>query len=283
MASKTKTRPRTKSKQQRDEVHEDTGLGPDEDSHEEQGEHGPDDLVTKIEQILDVKLANLKNDLATKQCISSLRTTILEQAQTIEKLEARTVILESYIKQIEKNAKEVKHLSEDQFKNDAITEQLEKRVDDMEQYQRRLCLRINGIPCANNESAEDCLQKVKSLVKNDLKVDVPDLAFDRAHRIGQVSQETENGKTYQSIIVRFTTWRHRTIVFRARKNTRKVRIKLDLTRKRIKLLEQANDLLDETDGFFAMADVNCRLCLKLDDGFHYFETETDLKELLKYV
>ena len=90
-----------------------------------------------------------------------------------------------------------------------------------------------------------------------------------------MDRETENGKTYQSIIVRFTTWRHRTSVFRARKNTRKVRIKLDLTRKRVKLLEQANGMLDETDGFFAMADVNCRLCVKLDDGFHYFETETD--------
>ena len=28
---------------------------------------------------------------------------------------------------------------------------------------------------------------------------------------------------------------------------------------------------------------DCRLCLKLDDGFHYFETQTELKELLKYV
>ena len=121
------------------------------------------------------------------------------------------------------------------------------------------------------------------LVENDLKVDVPNLAFHRAYRIGKVSQEAENGKTYQSIIVRFTTSRHRTIVFRARKNTRRVRIKLDLTRKQIKLLEQANDMLDETDGFFAMADVKCRLCLKLDDRFHYFETETDSKELLKYV
>ena len=62
MASKTKVRPRTKSKQQRDEVHEDTGLGPDEDSHEKQGENGRDGLVTKIEQILDVKLTNLKSD-----------------------------------------------------------------------------------------------------------------------------------------------------------------------------------------------------------------------------
>ena len=73
MASKTKGRPRTKSKQQRDEVHEETGLGPDEDGHKEQGEDGPDFLVTKGEQILNVKFANLKSDLATKQCISSLR------------------------------------------------------------------------------------------------------------------------------------------------------------------------------------------------------------------
>ena len=90
------------SKLQRDEVHDDAGLGPDEDSHEEQSGHSKDELMSKLEQILDVKLANL----ATKQCISSLHASILEQVQMIEKLEARTMMLESYINQIKRMPKQ---------------------------------------------------------------------------------------------------------------------------------------------------------------------------------
>ena len=58
MASRAKTRPIMKSKLQRDEVHDDVGPCPDEDSHEEQGAHSQDELMSKLEQILDVKLAN---------------------------------------------------------------------------------------------------------------------------------------------------------------------------------------------------------------------------------
>ena len=64
------------------------------------------------------------------------------------------MILQSYINQIEKHAKAVKHLPDNQFNNDAKTEQLERWVGHMKQYQR-----INGIWCANEKSAEDCLQK----------------------------------------------------------------------------------------------------------------------------
>ena len=62
-----------KSKLQRDEVHDD--VGPDEDSHEEQGAHSQDELMSKLEQILHVKLANF----ATKECISNLHASTLEQ------------------------------------------------------------------------------------------------------------------------------------------------------------------------------------------------------------
>ena len=48
MASRAKTRPRTKSKLQRDEVHDDAGLGPDENSHEEQSGQCKDELMSKL-------------------------------------------------------------------------------------------------------------------------------------------------------------------------------------------------------------------------------------------
>ena len=286
MASQT----RAKTKRRAEQHVEDTGLtnvdDVDDESQSEdvsQSESGSDLLLIQIEKVLDAKLAVLKEDLATKECIASLRDTILEQAQTIDKLEARIVLLESYVNQIEKNKREVKHLSEDCFEHDSKIDELERKCDDMEQYQRRLCLRINGVECEDDETAEDCLEKVKSIIKKDLEVNIPETAFDRAHRIGKIHQDDTSGKKSQSIIVRFTTWRQRTMVFRARKKTRKVRISMDLTRRRIKLLEQANNMLDGVGNCYTMADVNCRLHVKLDDGFHAFETETELMELLKYV
>ena len=132
----------------------------------------------------------------------------------------------------------------------------------------------------SNESGEECLKK--KVLKDDLKVDIPDVVIDRAHRIGPFKKDEKSSKSYQSIIVRFTTWRHRTLAYRARKNAKKVRVRLDLTRRRMKLLEKANTWLGDNDENFAFADINCRLCIRLEGEFHYFKDENALTEIIKY-
>ena len=235
-----------------------------------------------LDEKLDKKLSTLKEDLATKTCIISLRETIIEQKTKIETLKAKVVLLESYIKCIERNEELAKRHEEALESNEERIEQLELKADDMEQYQRRLCLRINGVEQEADESASKCLQKVKKIFK-DLEVDIPDSVIDRAHRIGKEREDTETGKKHRAIIVRFTTWRHKTAVYRARKKCNDYKFRLDLTHRRAKLLEKANEWLKDKPSCFAMADVNCRLCLKLEDGkFYYFETEYDLIDLLKY-
>ena len=37
---------------------------------------------------------------------------------------------------------------------------------------------------------------------------------------------------------------------------------------------------DGRNDCFAFADINCHNCLKLEDCFHFFETEEDLMEIL---
>ena len=61
---------------------------------------------------------------------------------------------------------------------------LKRDQDENEQYSHRLCLHIEGIGPAKDEKAEECFEKVKGLFSS-LNVDVPDLAIDRAHRIGK--------------------------------------------------------------------------------------------------
>ena len=55
---------------------------------------------------------------------------------------------------------------------------------ELEQYGRRLCIRINGIPTVENETSDEVLEKVKSLIK-ETSCDIPDIVPDRAHQIGK--------------------------------------------------------------------------------------------------
>ena len=57
------------------------------------------------------------------------------------------------------------------------------RNEELEQYGRRLCLHIDGVPTAKNESSDDALEFTKSLFK-EAKVAVPDNVLDCVHRTG---------------------------------------------------------------------------------------------------
>ena len=68
-----------------------------------------------------------------------------------------------------------------------IVQRLEIECDDNEQYHRRLDLHLTNIPLPANvviESRQDCLTKVKNTLVG-IGVDIPDYAFERAHRIGK--------------------------------------------------------------------------------------------------
>ena len=167
-----------------------------------------------------------------------------------------------------------------------LIENLQEENDDSQQYQRQLCLRIGGVELtkgSNGESGEECLKIVKKIFK-ELNVSVPDTVIDRAHRIGKTKEY--RGKRYRQIIIRFTTWRHRTAVYRARKKSSKYKIWLDLTKRRLKTLDEANSILEaeeKSDDCFAFADVNCRLCVKLDGEFHYFGNLDELRSLVNNI
>ena len=253
------------------------------DEKEELSDGSPATLPFKWD-ILDEKLADLKEGLATKECIDALHKIIEGQNEKIEILEAKILLMENYTKRLEANEARTVEQAKKIEELEQRTEELEQRSDDVEQYQRRLCLRFYGVELEGadgmRESGEKCLEKVKKMIKDDLKVTVPAQVFDRAHRIGAVREDPATKKKYQPIIVRFTTWQHRTQVYRARKSTKKFQVRLDLTRKRAKLLGRANEQLKARAGCYALADVNCRLSVKLEDGYHFFDTEDELFDLL---
>ena len=238
--------------------------------------------LQNIEVILNSKFETLKDSLASKECIAELRNLILEQGALISKQnEAISELKREVNEKEERIAALESHVSILQNTMNL----LKRRSEENEQYQRRHCLRIVGIePVSNDikETGENCLEKAKKVFK-DLNVDVPDCSIDRAHRIGSPFKN-KKGVPCHAMIVKFTTWRHRSDVYKARKGS-KYSISPDLTKERYNLLRNAREILDSWDNDssvdFVYADINCRLMVKLKDGeFKSFNSIDEFNKML---
>ena len=217
-----------------------------------------------------------------------------EQEENLTKVLNNTLndLREEITKQIQNEIKShCKHLeSENQMLKHQVSELRRLNISNqnnhegLEQYGRRLCLRIDGVPTKTNESSDDVLDSVKSLFK-EAKVDIPESVIDRAHRFGSRYLDASSNNYCKSIIVRFTTLYHRTMFYRAEnKSKRGMRIKLALTKSRYALLKRANDHVKEVPSIkFCYADVNCRLKVKFNDENQkdiFFSSFDDFRDIV---
>ena len=182
------------------------------------------DLITGIKKDLESKATTSQLDELLKQ--------IREKDKKIELLESKVAILENSIKLIE------------------------KKCDDNEQYSRRTSVRINHIPLPENgeETADQVFAKVK-----ESGVDIPDAFLDRAHRVGKRYLGPDGVRKHQ-VIVKFTTWFHRSVFYRGRKNLSVAKVHIDLTQSRFKLLKRSQSKTVGSNVVdYIFADINCSL------------------------
>ena len=118
---------------------------------------------------------------------------------------------------------------------------LERKIDDGEKYQRRRSLRINGIAGDNSKLGSDCLTEVNDEVRK-LGVNVADCEYDRAHRVGRKTDARGNVVDCRQMVVRFTTWRTRTEVYRSRDKHSDIRFYIDQTKRRFNLRKWLSNL-----------------------------------------
>ena len=184
--------------------------------------------VEEVTALLDEKLSTLKEDIVTevRDSIAQLfEQKLREKDEKIEQLESHVAMLQMHVNNL-------KHAHDE-------------KLEELEQYGRRLCLRIDGVPHKEVEKSSEVLKLVKEKI-DEVKVDIPDVVIDRAHRIGAPYYDEGINALTQSIIVRFTTFRHRTLFYNKRKKLSKnVKIKLDLTKQRYELLKYARDRVEK--------------------------------------
>ena len=157
------------------------------------------------------------------------------------------------------------------------------KCDQNEQYSRRTSVRINNIHLpeeGETETSRDVLTKVKDVIAES-EADIPANFIDRAHRVGKPFV-TQDGVRKQQIIVKFTTWDHRTRLYRARKKLASAKVYLDLTKPKFKLLKECQAKVRESDVVdYVFADVNCALCAKTyNNKFLYFNTAEQFNDIL---
>ena len=88
--------------------------------------------------------------------------------------------------------------------------------------------------------------------------------------------------TKQQVLVRFSSWKYRTLVYMNRNKRKKVRIKIDLTKRRLEPLSHARDITKGVEGIeYVFCDVNCKLNVKLSNGrFRVFNSKMDLASII---
>lgn len=153
------------------------------ESDAEEGKLTLDDLMKKINEIVDNQKKQEKNFNASYEAIH-------------EKLEENINCVKEQSKSLDKCLKIIDQLVEENTRLNKRVLDLEKRVDDMEQYSRSNAVEIHGIPMERNE---DVLSVVKE-VGRALDMNIAGEMIDACHRLGK---KLGSNDTPPGIIVKF--------------------------------------------------------------------------------
>ena len=116
-----------------------------------------------------------------------------------------------------------------------------------------------------NKSSDKVLEEIKSLF-SEASINIPDACVDCAHRVSEIDD---------TVIVRFTTFRHRTMFYTKRKELKNgVKIHLDLTKARLELLIKASKYIKSLSNVdFVYANINRRLKIHFQTTMSHFLTQ----------
>ena len=199
---------------------------------------------------IDIKIEGVmkQTDIKLKELESSFTERLSQQDKIISELsEGVKFVSEGYEEQKKLNEELSKKLKEAESHNEIIKskcrsyeETLDFLIDEndnLEQYGRRNCLLLHGVPEDKGEKTDDV---VISTINNNLKVGITLDDLDRSHRIGKPRGKAVGGKAKppRAIIIKFARYYQRRRVFTNKKLFKgsMFAITESLTKKRMKVL-----------------------------------------------
>ena len=245
-----------------------------------------DKLIEPLVTISSLKelLKELKDGI-----ISSLELKIQQQDEKIRSLEDKIATQSgSFELRLKEQNDKIRSLEGKIVTQGVVIDQLQIAADNNESYSRRSCLRINNIPCDNNEDDIVLNKKIENCYK-EMNVVYDASQIDRVHRIGR--KYRKNGVNYQQIIIKFKSWKARELFYRSRPRRNAdgkkkpgastFSVNIDLTKRRYELFKHAiNSIKGNKEINYVFADINCSLGMKMSNGsFKYFNTKSEFEHL----
>lgn len=172
-----------------------------------------------------------------KKIVLSAISDFFEQESSLNLLVAK--VSDSIIKKIDEKIEVVNKnitLLQEQLENaEEERSKLAVRVGELEQYSRRNCLRVFGIPEARSEDTE---KKVLEIFTTKMGINIMPDQIDRCHRVGALSHS--NSKKSRAIIIKFVSYKYRQQIFFNKKMLKGtgITIREDLAKSRLELYNE---------------------------------------------
>ena len=215
--------------------------------------------------------------LSIKRALAQRENRIDELEGKVEKLELENAGLKVSVDNLNSKMTQVS----------IYIQNLERLTDDNSQYSRKNNLIVDGLKISKGDKDS----KIREIFLDEIRrldLDVDEYEVDRAHRIESPYRD-RNGKWHVPIIVRFTSWHARNIVYESRKSMGAF-IRADLTHRRKNLLYDAKERISEPDSraaelfSFVYADRNWHISIKSkDDCFFKISSMEEFDRTLDYV
>ena len=229
--------------------------------HDDNNEVSNDDFNT----MMDKKLNEFKSSIIS-ELIENIKVLIQSEFQnTIQKYQNQLEQVSSTVAMLQQHVTNLKQENSNVQERTRIDRQdLEKYCEENEQYSRRVCLRIKNMKKQENESSDRVLEEIKCYF-SEANINIPDACIDCADRLS---------KTDDTMTVRFTTFRRRTMFYRKRKELKNgVKVHLNLAKARLNLLIKGRKYVKNLSNInFVYADINCRLKIHFSKTMSHFLT-----------
>lgn len=192
--------------------------------------------------------------------IASLKASLTQKDDRIAKLEERIVLLEATPTPSHADAERIEHV--------------EIAQDALEQYGRRMNIRVDNVPQLTGDARESSAAlEVKVLeLLNAAGAPIKSEDIIRLHRLGQLRHNPRNGPDSpkcSQVIVRLNNWRARESAHLAR-NTARTQghpIRQDLTTTRREIISNANETIRTWgplggEPVYCYANINCQITMR---------------------
>ena len=198
-----------------------------------------------------------------KKSPASKENTLTSATQTTMKLQDE--IVAEFTASIANLKKTVERLQSELVITKNVNDILTNEVDDLQQYQQRQCIVIDGLETTPNKKISQVTQKAENAFAQHIKLD-PDEVVNQINKCHRIVLHKNDGTHLTKVRFKSYSFREKAYVNRKKCTNRNIKIKLSLTRKRRKTLTYAYKISDKFPNVdFFYADIHSNLKLRLNE------------------